>query len=72
MFSLSNSIFWSGPNTVRVTHPYGRAMIHSHALVDLSFKGSEDLYYYGGSENKRGASDISPENVAARVLETLR
>jgi len=35
MFSLQNSIFWSGPNTFRITHPYGREMIRNHALVVL-------------------------------------
>ncbi len=72
MFSLSNSIFWSGPNTFRITHPYGREMIRNHALVDLSFKGSEKSFYYGESESKRGASDISPERVAVRVLEIIK
>ena len=71
MFSLSNAVFWSGPNTFRITHPYGREMIRNHALVDLSFKGSENLFYYGESENKRGASDILPEREAARVLEII-
>lgn len=72
MFSLSNSVFWSGPNTFRVTHPYGREMIRNDALVDLSFKDSEDSFYYGETENKRGASDISPERVAARVLQIIK
>lgn len=71
MFSLSNSIFWSGPNTFRITHPYGREMIRNHALVDLSFKDNESSFYYGESENKRGASDISPEHVATRVLQII-
>ena len=72
MFSLSNSVFWSGPNTFRVTHPYGREMIRNHALVDLSYKNNENSFYYGESENKRGASDIPPERVAARVLEIIQ
>ena len=72
MFSLSNSVFWSGPNTVRITHPYGRTMIRNHALVDLSFKDSENSFYYGEPENKRGASDILPERVAARVLQIIQ
>lgn len=72
MFGLSNSIFWSGPNTFRVTHPYGREMIRDHALVDLSFKDSENSFYYGETENKRGASDISPERVAERVLQIIQ
>ena len=72
MFGLSNSVFWSGPNTVRVTHPYGREMIRNHALVDLVFKDSENSFYYGETENKRGASDISPERVAARVLQIIQ
>jgi ADP-heptose:LPS heptosyltransferase len=72
MFSLSNAVFWSGPNTFRVTHPYGRTMIRNHALVDLSFKDSENSFYYGESENKRGASDIPPERVAERVLQIIQ
>lgn len=72
MFSLSNAVFWSGPNTSRVIHPYGRKMIRNHALVDLSYKGSEDSFYYGESENKRGASDISPESVASKVLQIIQ
>ena len=71
MFSLSNPVFWSGPNTVRVIHPYGRKMIRDHALVDLSYKNNEDSFYYGEPENKRGASDIPPELVAARVLQII-
>lgn len=72
MFSLSNSVFWSGPNTVRIIHPYGKEMIRNHALVDLSFKDSENSFYYGEPENERGASDIPPELVAERVLQILQ
>ena len=72
MFSLSNAVFWSGPNTFRITHPYGRTMIRNHALVDLSFKDNENSFYYGESDNKRGASNISPERVAVRVLEIIQ
>jgi ADP-heptose:LPS heptosyltransferase len=69
MFSLSNSEFWSGPNTISITHPYGKEMIRNHALVDLSFKDSKNSFYFGETENKRGASDIPPEDVAAKVLQ---
>lgn len=72
MFSLSNAVFWSGPNTNRIIHPYGRKMIRNHALVDLSYKGSENSFYYGETENKRGASDIPPEQVATRVLQIIQ
>ena len=71
MLGLSNSVFWSGPNTFRVTHPYAREMIRKHALVDLSFKDSKNSFYYGETENERGASDISPERVAERVLQII-
>jgi hypothetical protein len=47
-------------------------MIRNHALVDLSFKDSENSFYYGESENKRGASDIPPERVAERVLQIIQ
>jgi len=72
MFSLSNPVFWSGPNTIRVIHPYGRTMIRNNALVDLSPKDSEDSFYYGEPGNKRGASDIPPEQVTARVLQIIQ
>lgn len=72
MFSLSNSVFWSGPNTLRITHPYGRTMIRNHALVDLSFKDSKNSFYYGEPGDKRGGSDIPPELVASRVLEIIK
>ena len=72
MFSLSNAVFWSGPNTFRITHPYGRTMIRNNALTDLSFKDSKNSFYYGEPESKRGASDIPPERVAARVLEIIQ
>ena len=75
MFSLSNSVFWSGPNTFRVIHPYGRTMIRNHALVDLSpkdNKDNKDSFYYGEPGDKRVASDIPPEQVAARVLQIIQ
>jgi len=72
MFSLSNPIFWSGPNTIRVIHPYGRAMIRDHALVDLSPKDKKSSFYYGEYENKRGALDIPPECVAAKILQIIQ
>lgn len=72
MFSLSNAVFWSGPNTTRIIHPYGRKMIRDHALVDLSFKDDENSFYYGEPEDKRGASDISPEHIAAKVLQIIQ
>jgi len=47
-------------------------MIRNHALVDLTFKDSENSFYYGETENKRGASDIPPERIAARILEIIK
>lgn len=71
ILSLSNALFWSGPNSVRVIHRYGGTMIRNHALVDLSPKDNVDSFEYGEPDNKRGASDIPPEQVAARILKVL-
>lgn len=67
MFSLSNAAFWTGPNTHIVMHPYAAMMYRLGAIGDRGVAHDRLSFYYGKGESRRGASDIPPERIAAKL-----